>query len=97
MLLLISCHPDLVTANDRFQTVLLTESLGNVRSELHADTALAGTAAGLRLGICPEHFHHEAGLARLALLVSVELPDVVQGNIVIRKQTAMEHKVLLTD
>lgn len=77
MLLLIAIHTDLVATDDSLQTVLLAELLGDVGSELHTHATLAGTAAGLRLRVGPEHLHHETGLTRLSLLVSVKLPDVI--------------------
>lgn len=74
---LVAVHPDLVTADDSLQAVVLAEPLGDVGAELHADAALAGPAAGLLLGIGPQHLHHQAGLAGLALGVPVQLADVV--------------------
>lgn len=85
VLLLVTVHADLVTADDGLQAVLVAETLGNVGTELHADTALAGTAAGERLRIGPEHLHHETSLARLLLFVAVELADVVERDVVVRE------------
>jgi hypothetical protein len=66
-----------VTADDGLQAVLLAEALGDIRAELHAYAALAWASAGFRLGICPQHLHHQAGLPGLPLLVPVQFPDIV--------------------
>lgn len=77
MLDFVAVHPDLVTTDDGLQAVLLTEALGDIRTELKSNTTLAGTAALLFLRVGPEHLHHQACLTGLALVVSVELADVV--------------------
>jgi len=89
MLFLVTLHAHLVTADDSLEAIALAEALGHVRAELHADPALAGTAARLGLRVCPQHLHHQSGLARLALLVPVELADVVERDVVVREETAM--------
>lgn len=86
-----------MTADDSVKTVLLTEAFGDIRSELEADTTLAGTSARLDLWVSPEHLHHQAALTWLALVVSVELPDVVEGDGIIGEQTTVENKVLVAD
>lgn len=97
MLHLVSVHAHFVTSNNGFETVLLAETLCDVWAELHTNTSLAGAAAFFVLGISPEHFHHQAGLAWLSLSVSVQLSNVVQGDAVIREETAVEDQVLVTD
>lgn len=97
MLLFIAVHSNLVTPDDSIQAILVAESLRDIRSELHADTSLAGTSARGGLGICPQHLHHQPSLTRLSLSMSVQLSNVVQCDIVIREQTTVEHQVLFTD
>ncbi|CRK35665.1 hypothetical protein BN1708_001297 [Verticillium longisporum] len=94
---LVTIHADFVTADDSLETVVLAELLGDVRAELHADTALAGTTTRLLLGIGPEHLHHETRLARLALLVPVESTDVIEGDLVVGEQTAVQNEILGAD
>lgn len=71
MLFFVTLHTHFMTSNDRFQTVLLAETLRNIRSELHTNTALAGASAGFGLGVGPKHLHHQTSLAGLSLLVAV--------------------------
>lgn len=97
VLLLVTLHADLVTADDSLQAVLVAETLCYVGTELHADAALAGAAAGEWLRIGPEHLHHETSLAGLLLLVAVELADVVERDVVVREETAVEDEVLVAD
>lgn len=97
VLLLVTVHANLVTADDGLQTVLVAETLGNVGTKLHANTALAGAATRERLRICPEHLHHETSLTGLLLLVTVELADVVERDIVVREETAVEDEELLAN
>lgn len=97
MLLFVTFHSDLVTPDDGLQAVLLAEALGDIWSELHTHTTLAWAAAWLGLRVCPQHLHHETSLTWLLLPVPVQLADVVQSNVVIGEQTAMEDKVLLAD
>lgn len=94
---LVTAHPHLVGANDSLQAVVFTEALGHIRTKLETDTALAGTAAGLGLRVCPEHLHHQARLARLPLVVAVELADIIQLDLVIGEKTTVQDKVLVTD
>lgn len=79
----VAIHAHLVTSDDGLQTVVLAKSLGDIGAELHADSSLAGSSAGLVLGIGPQHLHHQARLTRLALAVSVQLANVVQCNLII--------------
>lgn len=97
MLHFVAVHADLVTADDGLQTVLLAELPGDVGAELHPHTSLARSPALLLLGISPQHLHHQAGLARLPLVVSVELADVVEGDVVVGEETAVEDEVLLAN
>jgi hypothetical protein len=93
----VTFHSDLVRTDDGFEVVGLAEALSDVGPELETYTTLAGTAAGLRLGVCPEHFHHEARLAGLPLLEAVQLPHVIESDLVIGKQTAVQDEVLLAN
>lgn len=79
----ITIHAHFVTSNNSFKAVLLAESLGNVRAELHAHTSLAWSATLLFLGVSPKHLHHQPCLPRLSLGVTVQLSDVIQGDIVV--------------
>jgi hypothetical protein len=97
MLDLITAHAHLVGPDDSLKSVVLTESLGHIRTKLKTDTTLARAAAGVGLGVCPEHLHHETCLAGLPLVVTVELANIIQLNLVIREKTAVEDKVLVTN
>jgi len=97
MLDLVSLHAHLVRSDDSLQTVVLTESLGNIRSKLQAHTTLTGSASILGLRVGPEHLHHQAMLARLPLAVAIEFPDVVQCNLVIGEETTVQDQVLVTN
>ena len=85
----ITIHANFVAANDGFEIILLAELPGDIRTELHTNTTLTRSTTRLFLGVCPKHFHHEPSLTRLSLGVPVQLPNVIQGNIVVRKQTAV--------
>jgi hypothetical protein len=93
----VSVHAHLVAADDGLETVLLAELPGDVGTELHAHASLAGPATLLLLGVGPQHLHHQACLARLPLVVSVELADVVEGHVVVGEETAVEDEVFLAD
>lgn len=97
MLDFISIHADFVASDNGFEAVVLAETLGDIRTKLHTDTTLARAATLLLLGIGPEHLHHQSRLARLLLVVSVELADIVQGNLVVGEQATVENQVLATD
>lgn len=97
MLFLVPVHADFMAANDGFQAVPLAETFGDIRAELHADATLARAAAWFGLRVCPQHLHHQAGLARLPLLVPVQLADVFQSHVVVGEQASVEDKVLLAD
>jgi hypothetical protein len=71
--------------NDGFQPVLVAKLLGHIWTKLHTDAAFAWAATGFWLWICPQHLHHETRLAGLALLMSVEFPNIVQCHIVVRE------------
>jgi hypothetical protein len=79
----ITVHANFVTSNDSLKAVLLTEPLGDIRTELHTDTTLAGSSALLFLGVGPEHLHHQTSLAGLSLVVSVQFSDVVKSDAII--------------
>ena len=83
MLLFIAVHADLVAPDDGIEPVLLAEPSGDVWPELHTDTALARSSAGGRMGISPEHLHHQPRLAGLSLLVPVQLPDVIESDVIV--------------
>ena len=97
MLDLVTFHAYLVRPDNGLETVVLAEALCNIRSELQADATLAGTSAWAGLRIGPEHLHHETRLSRLALLESVQFSHIIQSNLVVGEETAVEHKVLLAD
>lgn len=97
MLLLIPFHSYFVTANNSFQSVVVAESLGNIRSKLHADTSLAGSTSWLCLRISPQHLHHQSSLAGLALIVTVKLADIIQSNLIIREQTSVKDEIFLAN
>lgn len=59
MLNLIPAHSYFVRTNNRFKTVPLAETLGDIGTELETDSSLAWATTGSRLGISPEHLHHE--------------------------------------
>jgi hypothetical protein len=94
---LVTIHADLVAADDCLQAVLLAKLPGNVRPELHTNASLTGSPAFLLLGICPQHFHHEACLAGLSLIMSVQLSDIVEGDVVVGKETTVKDKVFPAD
>lgn len=71
VLFFVAFHAHLVAADDGFEAVVVAEALGDVGAELHAYAAFAGAASGFGLRVGPEHFHHEAGLAGLSLVMSV--------------------------
>lgn len=77
MLNLIPVHAHLVAANDCLEAVVVTEPLGDVGAKLQANTSLAWPTTVLLLRVCPQHLHHQAGLARLSLIMSVELSDII--------------------
>lgn len=93
----VSIHTDFVTADNSLEAVVLAEALGNIRAELHTNTSFAGTASLLFLGIRPQHLHHETSLARLSLVVSVQLANIIEGDLVVGEETAVEDKILVTD
>ena len=93
----VSIHANLVTADNGFETVVLAETLGDVGTELHTNTSLAGTASLLFLRICPQHFHHETSLSRLSLVVSVQFANVIECDLVVGEETAVEDKVFVTN
>lgn len=97
MLHLIAIHADLVASNNGLQTIVFAEFLGDIRAKLHADTTLAGPTALLLLGISPQHLHHQTRLAGLSLVVSVQLANVFQRNLVIREETAVQDQVLVAN
>lgn len=97
MLDLVTFHAYLMRPDDGLEAVVLAESLCNIRSELQADATLARTSAWAGLWVGPQHLHHETGLSWLALLESVQFPYIIQSNLVVGEETAMEYKVLLAD
>lgn len=97
MLNLVTIHANLVTSNDSLKAVLLTELLGDIRTELHTDTTLAGSSAVLLLGVRPEHLHHQTSLAWLSLVVAVQFSNVIECDVVVREQASVEDQVLLAN
>jgi hypothetical protein len=94
---LITIHANLVTSDNSLKAVLLAKLLGDVRSELHTDTTLAGSSAVLLLGVRPEHLHHQTSLAWLSLVVSVQFSNVIECDVVVREQASVEDQVLLAN
>lgn len=90
---LVTLHADLVRTDNGLETVFLTEPLGDIGTELETNASLAGSTARCRLRVCPEHLHHQTLLAGLALVVSVQFPDVVQGCVVVREETTVQNQV----
>lgn len=97
MLDIIPLHPNLVTPNHRLEAILLTEPLRNIRSKLQAYTSLTRPPPGRRLRIRPEHLHHEPLLTRLTLRMTIETSDVIQRDIIIRKQPPVQRQEFLPD
>lgn len=93
----VTLHPDFVRPDNGLETVLLAEALRHVRSKLQPNTSLAWSTARRRLWIGPEHLHHQTRLTRLALVMSVQFPDVIESDVVIREETTMEHQVFTAD
>ncbi len=89
MLYLVTLHPNLVTPYNGLQPVVFAESLGDIRSELHADAPFARSSprCGLRIG--PEHFHHQSLLSGLPLDVPVQLADIVERGLVVGEQATV--------
>ncbi len=57
----------------------------------------AAAAAILLLRVRPQHLHHEACLAGLALVVSVQLANVIERDVVVGEQAAVQYQVLFAD
>ena len=83
--------------DDSLESVLLTESLCHIRPKLQPNPALARTAPILWLRIRPQHLHHQPTLTRLSLFVPVQLPDVVQCDVVVGEQATVQGEKFLTD
>ena len=84
-----------MTSDDCLELVLLAETFRHIRTKLQTDTTLAWTSARGLLRIGPKHFHHQSALARLSLIVSVKLSDVVKRDLVVREQTAMQCEIVV--
>ncbi len=97
MLDIIALHSNLMTSNDSLESIPLTEPLGDVGAKLESDTSLTRTSSGGRFGIGPEHLHHEALLTGLTLGMSIELPDVIERDVIVREQAAVQGEILLAD
>lgn len=93
----VSLHAHLVGSDDSLQAVVLAEPLGDIGSKLKTDTTLAGSTSRLGLRVGPEHLHHQTRLAGLALVVTVEFPDIVQCDLVVGEETAVKNEVLATN
>lgn len=74
--------------------VRLAPPLGDVRTESDADAALGRPASILLLGVRPKELHHEAVVTRL-LAEPLNLADVVERNLVPRREPTMDDKVPL--
>src|SRR5436190_17432259 len=97
MLDLVAIHSDFVASYHCFQTILLAETFCHVRAELQSHTSFAGTTSWCGLWIGPEHFHHQSLLAGLSLSMPIQLPDVVQCYLIIRKQATVEREELIAN
>lgn len=80
---LVALHADFVRTDDCLETVILAEALGNVWTELQTDTSLARPTSWLWLWVSPEHLHHQTLLTWLPLVVSVQLANIIQGDLVV--------------
>ena len=86
---------DLVAPHHVLELVARQESLGDVRSELYADAALALRAAARILRIGPHQVAHEAVLGRLS--IAIDGAYVVQRDIVAAEQAAVHAYDLAVD
>lgn len=93
----VALHAHLVRTNDSLQTIVLTEALGDIGTELKTNTALTGSTAWHSLRVGPEHLHHQTLLTRLSLVVTVKFADIVEGDLVIGEQTTVKNQVLITN
>src|SRR5690349_19618845 len=86
-----------MTSDNGGKVIVITESLCYIRSKLHANTSLRWATTRFSLWVGPKHFHHQTFLSRLTLVMSVQLPDVVQGDLVIREQPSVQNKILVSN
>jgi hypothetical protein len=91
---LVAFHANFMASDDGLEVVSVTKPLCDIWPKLQANASFAGTSSFLRLRISPEHFHHKPALSRLPLLMPVELSDVIQGDIVVRKQASVQCKIM---
>ena len=84
---------DFMRAYDGGDLVQLAPALGDIRSESYAYTSLGRTASISVLWICPQRLAHQAFLAWLS--VALDLTDVIERDIVLGEQTAVDDKVSL--
>jgi len=85
----------LVSAHQHFKFIIFEESCGDVGPKLSADTALAGRATNLILGVTPQHLAHDSALWGLA--ATIRFLDISERNAVLAKQTAMAHHHCFVD
>lgn len=97
MLNFVTLHPDLVRTDNRFESIVLTEPFRDVGTELKSNPSLARPTTRRSLGVSPQHLHHKTLLPRLSLVVAVQLPDVVQGCLIIGEKTTVEDQVLVAN
>ena len=85
VLLLVTFHSHFVAADNSIKSVVLTEFLGDIRAKLHTHTSLTWPSTRLSLWVRPQHLHHQSCLAWLPLVVSVELSNIIQSDLVVRE------------
>lgn len=94
---LIPLHANLMRSDDSLQAIALTEPLGNIRAKLESDSAFTRPPTRRGLRISPEHLHHQSFLSRLPLLVPIQIPHIVQGNLIVREEASVQDKILRAD
>lgn len=53
VLFLVALHSYFVTSDDGLQSIVVTESLGDIWTELHTDTSLTGSSSWCSLRVSP--------------------------------------------
>jgi len=86
---LVTFHPHLMASDDGVESIGFTKPLRHIWPKLQTHPTLARPSSGRRLWICPEHLHHQTGLARLPLSMPVQLPYVVERGLVVREKATM--------
>lgn len=86
----VAVHADFVTPDNSVKIVLLAKPFRYVWTKLHPHASLAWSTARLILWIRPKHFHHQTRLARLPLAMPVQIANVVQGDVIVGKETPVK-------